>query len=244
MKRSVRAAGRTIEYTLSYSTRKSLLIKALPNGQTRVYAPKYASLAEADRAVRENADQILSMHAQLSEALKAQTRQYGDGDTLIVEGAPYRLRIQKGAANLVLSGDEALLYAPNPQLAESVRSALKTALVALALKRIRQRLDERAPAVGGEYHRVTIREQRTRWGSCSSKGNLNFNWLLIFVPPEALDYVVVHELCHLLELNHSERFWALVRAQMPDYEVWKRWLRQHGQELAQLGATFSGASAS
>lgn len=89
-----------------------------------------------------------------------------------------------------------------------------------------------APRIGPlRPGRVTIREQRTRWGSCSRAGNLNFNWKLIRAPAEALDYVVVHELCHLYEFNHSPRFWRMVENVLPDYEVWKRWLAQHGQNL-------------
>ena len=76
-----------------------------------------------------------------------------------------------------------------------------------------------------------MRAQRTRWGSCSSSGNLNFNCLLALVPPAVLDYVVVHELCHRLEMNHSPRFWQEVGRVMPDYEEHKKWLRENGAEL-------------
>ena len=88
--------------------------------------------------------------------------------------------------------------------------------------------------VGVTYGRITIRNQRTRWGSCSAKGNLNFNCLLMKAPPEVLDYVVVHELCHRLEMNHSPRFWAQVERVLPDYKVSRKWLREHGNELMDL----------
>lgn len=88
-----------------------------------------------------------------------------------------------------------------------------------------------AGLVGVTYGNVTIRTQRTRWGSCSSKGNLNFNCLLMLVPPEVMDYVVVHELCHRKEMNHSSRFWAEVAAVLPDYGARKQWLREHGSTL-------------
>ena len=78
------------------------------------------------------------------------------------------------------------------------------------------------------YGRITIREQKTRWGSCTSEGNLNFNWRLIFAPEKVLDYVVVHELAHRKEMNHSARFWALVASILPDYTEQKSWLREHG----------------
>ena len=102
---------------------------------------------------------------------------------------------------------------------------------AQAAEVIRQRLDYYAPIVGVTYGRVTIRSQRTRWGSCSARGNLNFNCLLAIVPPEVLDYVVVHELCHRKELNHSARFWREVARILPDYADRRKWLRQHGTEL-------------
>ena len=87
------------------------------------------------------------------------------------------------------------------------------------------------PIVGVTVGRVTIRNQRTRWGSCSAKGNLNFNCLLMLCPENVRDYVVVHELCHRLEMNHSPRFWADVEAVLPDYREPKRWLREHGGDL-------------
>lgn len=88
-----------------------------------------------------------------------------------------------------------------------------------------------APLAGVKPGRVAVRSQRSKWGSCSAKGNLNFNCLLLLAPPEALDYVVVHELCHLKEMNHSPRFWAEVKRVLPEAERWRRWLRQNGSSL-------------
>lgn len=84
---------------------------------------------------------------------------------------------------------------------------------------------------GGNYTSITIRDQRSRWGSCSSRGTLSFNYRLIFAPLPVLDYVVVHELCHLTHMNHSKDFWNMVECIIPDYKKHKVWLREHGQEL-------------
>lgn len=93
------------------------------------------------------------------------------------------------------------------------------------------RVDFYAPKVGTDYGRITVRMQRTRWGSCSAKGNLSFNCLLMLCPQEVRDYVVVHELCHRLEMNHSRRFWAQVQRALPEYAASRKWLREHGDSL-------------
>lgn len=93
------------------------------------------------------------------------------------------------------------------------------------------RVMHHAEIMGVRYGRITIRNQVSRWGSCSAKGNLNFNCLLVLCPREVLDYVVVHELCHLKEMNHSKKFWSLVEQICPEYKIHKLWLKEHGNEL-------------
>lgn len=97
-----------------------------------------------------------------------------------------------------------------------------------ALKHIPGRVAYFAEKIGVSYGRITIRNQKTRWGSCSSKGNLNFNCLLMLAPPTVLDYVVVHELCHRKEMNHSKAFWAEVEKVLPDYKTYVKWLKDEG----------------
>ena len=99
-----------------------------------------------------------------------------------------------------------------------------------ALRVIPERVRFYAPVVGVTYGRITIRNQRTRWGSCSAKGNLNFNWKLVLMPEEILDYVVVHELAHRLQMNHSTEFWDEVEKILPDYRKRRQWLKENGQK--------------
>lgn len=105
-------------------------------------------------------------------------------------------------------------------------------LEAVYKKKARQQLEARcayfAELMGVAYNRISIRSAKTRWGSCSARGNLNFHWKLILMPPQVLDYVVVHELAHRKEMNHSPRFWARVEAVLPDYKQRRRWLKENG----------------
>ena len=104
-------------------------------------------------------------------------------------------------------------------------------LLKLAKQVIPEKVAYYARLMGVTYGRVSIRKQKTRWGSCSREGNLNFNCLLMMAPPEVLDYVVVHELSHRLEMNHSARFWAQVEKVIPDYRKPRKWLKEHGGRL-------------
>lgn len=225
MKRQVKAGGVTIEYTLIQAHRRDVLIQALEGAATRVYAPKGARLRDIDRLVAENAEKILAM----KEALRPAALK--DGDILRVEGAVRRVHIQKGRGSVRLDPADIYITHPVPEDADGVRARLRAFLSECALRRIRERVDHFHPMTGGEYGRIAVRAQRSRWGSCSSKHNLNFNWRLILAPPGCLDYVVVHELCHLTEFNHSPRFWAMVERVMPDYKVWKEYLKTNGKGL-------------
>ena len=105
------------------------------------------------------------------------------------------------------------------------------ALTAEAKKTIPPRVRYYAALIGVEYGRITVRRQKTRWGSCSAKGDLSFNCLLMLAPSEALDSVIVHELCHRKEMNHSKRFYAQIARVFPDYAKWRRWLKDNGPAL-------------
>ena len=126
------------------------------------------------------------------------------------------------------------MVAARREQAQEVPKLTEAQLKALAQKAkevIPARVAYYADRMGVRYGRITLRCQKTRWGSCSSKKNLNFNILLMLTPIEVIDSVVVHELCHLFEMNHSARFYERVYAAYPDYDKWHRWLKDHGSEL-------------
>ena len=121
--------------------------------------------------------------------------------------------------------------------AESTEKLTREKVIALAeeaLKVIPERVEYFAKVIGVTYGNITIRNKNTRWGSCSSKGNLNFNCLLMLAPSEVLDYVVVHELCHRKQMNHSKAFWLEVEKVLPNYKEVRKWLKEEGSQMITL----------
>lgn len=160
-----------------------------------------------------------------------------DSETVRVR-APYRM--SKKEIQSYIDKDEAWIRdkiekaKKREKEIEGVRSLSALELDELAYKAcevIPQRVEYYAPKVGVTYGRITIRNQKTRWGSCSAKGNLNFNVALMRVPLDIMDYVVVHELCHRLYLNHSRDFWNEVEKVIPDYKEKEKWLKENGARI-------------
>lgn len=129
-----------------------------------------------------------------------------------------------GPAKLIVAGP--IEHAPR---------RLKDWLIAEAARTLDARATYHAERLGLRVRRITLRDQKSRWGSCSSAGQLSFSWRLILAPPIVLDYVAAHEVAHLAEMNHGPRFWRLVKQTMPDLEEAKTWLRQHGLDLYRYG---------
>jgi predicted metal-dependent hydrolase len=163
------------------------------------------------------------------------------GNRMVVRfGLPPELVVRPRASDAHI--DEAIdFYRPwlERQLAKAVEPRLGLERLTLTEEQGRREARERialiaqseAIALGVGYKRLTLRDQRSRWGSCSSKGTLSFNWRLVLAPHDVLDYVVVHEICHLVELNHGPAFWQLLERRRPGYLESKRWLDDHGWEI-------------
>ncbi|HEV7882719.1 MAG TPA: SprT family zinc-dependent metalloprotease [Solirubrobacteraceae bacterium] len=141
------------------------------------------------------------------------------GTELALRPEPGRTRVHRRGDVLLIPGDD---RAP---------AALERWYRRAAHREIAPRLDAAVAALGTRYEKLTIRNQRTRWGSCSTTGAMSFNWRLLLAPEPVLDYVVWHEACHLRVMDHSPDFWALVRHHCPGYENHRRWLRRHGATL-------------
>lgn len=117
---------------------------------------------------------------------------------------------------------------------QEAAKALRTWMIEEAFDRIQQRTAVYSEIIGVQYNSIRIKDTKTRWGSCSSKGNLNFNFRIIMAPAQVMDYIIVHELCHLKHMNHSKEFWSTVAGYMPDYTVHKEWLKTKVARLYQI----------
>lgn len=235
MRRSVRTEHGTIEYELVQTERKSMEIRVIQGGQVRVFAPKRAALKDADGFVRERAQWIVEGHRRMAEYVEKREKEstVKDGGTVLFQGEPVGVRVEIKERERVWRDDDGNIRVEvHIEEGEKVRGVIRAWMVEQARVAIEAEVAQLVPIVGRRPGRITIREQRTRWGSCSNKQNLNFNWKLVMAPSEALRYVVVHELCHLWEFNHSARFWAMVEKIQPDYIVWRDWLKKNGKLLS------------
>ena len=150
----------------------------------------------------------------------------GIGSVIPVEGR--LLRLVPGAGRGVRVEAEALLIPGDPAQAGVRAGAF---LKAMARDRLVAASDRHAAAIGRQVTRVTLRDTRSRWGSCAADGALMYSWRLVMAPPAVLDYVAAHEVAHLLEMNHSARFWAVVERLYPGWQAQRKWLHAEGQAL-------------
>jgi predicted metal-dependent hydrolase len=214
-----------IEYSVRRSTRaRRVRVSVDPQVGVQVTLPARAREREAAVAVAELRPWIERRLAELTAARERLALPAGHVPYL---GAPLRLAPEAGRVRAHRRGE--VLHVP--EAASERRAALERWYRRAARAEIEPRLRVAAGALGRDYTRLTIREQRTRWGSCSTTGAMSFNWRLLLGPEAVLDYVVWHEACHLVVMDHSRRFWALLERQVPGYRSPQRWLRTNGAAL-------------
>jgi hypothetical protein len=235
MKLALNDSDELIEFEVVFSKRRSMAIKIDANGNIRIYAPEGTSRRTIGDMVSSKADWIMkNLHEIKSAGMQEVKREYADGECFTYLGHDYPLLLKLNPEiekiSLRLCEDSLIMEAPVADAAV-IRGGLEAWYRFMAARYINARIDYYQSLLDVSPGRVTIRNQKTRWGSCSSKGNLNFNWRLMMAPPEVIDYVVVHELCHLIALNHSKKFWNQLSAILPDYRVRKDWLKKNGARL-------------
>ena len=212
-----------VEITLRRSARArrfSLRVSRL-DGRVTLSLPPGAREAEAMAFARQQEPWIRRALADLP-----QTATVGLGALVPVEGR--LLRLDAGPGRLIRIDGDSLLIPGNPAQAGVRAGAF---LKHLARDRLTEASDRYARMIGRPYSRLTLRDTRSRWGSCTADGALMYSWRLAMAPPAVLDYVAAHEVAHLAQMNHSPAFWAIVARLVPGYAAQRRWLKLHGQAL-------------
>lgn len=203
------------------------LLRVQPDGVVRLTVPPRGSLRAAWEFATRQAGWITRQLHRQSVALPA-TPCWDPGTEILYRGALTALRVVPGTTGARVVFADQQLAAPGPT---DLRPAVEQHLWSVARRELPVRTRELAATHGLVIQRVSVRNQRTRWGSCSRRGTISLNWRLIQMPPAVRDYVILHELMHRREMNHSPRFWREVERVCPGYRDARRWLRAHRHQL-------------
>lgn len=222
-----------VEYSLRRSKRRTIGFLINEHG-LRVTAPRWVTLADIESAIRDKEAWILSKLALRRERVaqaRAEQMRWEDGAQLPYLGGLLTLRLH-AARRASVSHDEAAgelaLHLPEGVTEDKMRALVKAWLQEKARQRFAARLPVFAERLGVAFRAFTLTSAKTQWGSCTSAGMIRLHWRLMHFAPEHIDYVIAHELAHLIEMNHSPRFWAVVASVFPEHAASRRVLRDHG----------------
>lgn len=231
----VNLRGRDVRYLVRPSNRaRRLSLRMREKDAVEIVVPPFLPAVNAERVLRDMEEWILrTMDRMQRHERNSPVREVADGTRITFLGEDRVLRVvesDRRRASVTLRGGELILARPrgtNPEIAR----ILGRWFLARAKTCIPQRVLELNRGKNFVFFAVAVRNQKTRWGSCSRKGTLSFNWRLVLLPATVMDYLIFHELAHLKQMNHSARFWSVVESMCPDYREAERWLRRHGRSV-------------
>ena len=221
--------GRRIPLALIRNLRaRRYLLRLRPDGSVRVTIPRHGSASEGRRFAERNTEWVAGQLEKLA-AQPVKSKEWRPGTEILFRGELLKLEAGvDGHTGAVQLGGEFIRV---PNAGPDLRPAVVRHLWKLAAAEFPPRVLELAAAHQLAVRRVTVRNQRSRWGSCSRRGTISLNWRLIQTPAHVRDYIILHELMHLRQMNHSARFWREVESVCPDYETAERWLKLHSSLL-------------
>jgi hypothetical protein len=232
-RRVARIGAHAVEYELRRSRRRTIGFYVDDTG-LRVTAPRWVTVSEIDAAIAEKERWILRKlvewrdHAQRRERLAVR---WEDGGCVAFVGRELTMRVHAGSPAIALDGDVLRVALPPAADAQQMRDAVQAWLQREARALFEQRLPIYTARLGRGPTRWRLSSARTRWGSCAPDGSIRLNWRLVHFPLEIVDYVIVHELAHLEEMNHGPRFWATVQSMLPGFESARRQLKDFPDDL-------------
>ena len=236
----IRLRGRFIEYAVRVSKRaKRISLRCSPHGGLEVVYPPGPLVPPPEDLLKRKCDWVIASTDKLQVMLGAlPAREYIDGECYLFRGLPHILKTSQDphSSRINVGREEGVLRLTYPEDAGMPRKAMRRdAVIKFYRKQAKVDLPARAQQLslklGLKFTGLRIKNQKTRWGSCSAKGNINLNLRLLMAPDDAVDYVIIHELCHLKILNHSAAFWNLVESHCPDYRHWRSWFKRNGPSL-------------
>lgn len=216
--------------------RRSASIR-VDNGQVKIIIPKGLSDEGLKRLIQKKTPWIHQKLREFSKITPMKTKEYVTGESFTYLGKNYRLKLTGNDSGEVRLRGGRLVLGVDKSLSEGdrvvfVKAALERWYLSHAEKRLREKTARYAKILGVKPQYLKVRDYKSRWGSCSSRGGISYNWRIIMAPHQIVDYVVVHELCHILHHNHSAVYWRAVERVIPDYRVCREWLRVNGVGLA------------
>lgn len=214
--------------TLIRSNRRTVALILERDGSLTVRAPKRAAMRDIQNFVHEKADWIERSREKLKAIVTVPKKEFADGETFLFLGKDYELRfVPSQRQTLQFDGGFTLKASARPR-GEAVFTQWYRSQ---ALTIFTERVTDYATLHGFSPKQVKVNSAKTRWGSCSTNGTINFSWRLVMAPLDVIDYVVIHELVHLRVKDHSQRFWQAVERLCPEYKAHRIWLRDHGEKL-------------
>jgi predicted metal-dependent hydrolase len=236
MNGTVRLGEREIPYTVRPSRRaRGVSLRIREAGLVEVVVPMHLVMSAPETVLKRHAKWIVRTLDKLRRSAAVEgERPLGEGSRIRFLGAERTIRVlrdERRRPSVALTEFEIIIRL-TPESPEDIRPLLERWMRGQAESIIPLRVSRLNEQWKFRYNRITVRNQRTRWGSCSRKGSLSFNWRLVILPVEVADYLIFHELAHLQYLDHSSRFWNLVGQICPSFRQSERWLRRHGRSVS------------
>lgn len=218
-----------IDYSIVYSNRKTIGIVIERDRSVVIRAPHHTSKEIIAETVKKRSRAILQkINHHQKYPLQMQTKEFVSGESLLHLGKPYQLFVVDEPVDGVIFDSKFIISRKNQRRAKQL---LQDWYHYSATEIIVPKAVSIAKQIGVSFNKINILDLKYRWGSCTPKDNIHFNWRLIKAPMNVIEYIIVHELTHLLETNHTPEFWNRVRTSLPQYASAKKWLRSYGYEL-------------
>lgn len=239
---TIKFNGQNLLYTLRLDRRrKAIQIRVLPTATVEIVTPGKLTSDEIEHIFTTKKKWLTARLDKLASlAANPVNQQLVSGAQILYKGEPHTLTVVSHSSKpeVVLKPGEVVVKLPagntGADYSAMTERMVKAWLVDQAGKLFVEKTNHWAAIIGVRPTRITLRDQKTRWGSCSSLGNINYNWRIIMAPPRVADYLIIHELCHMLVPNHSAKFWEQVVRFAPDYQECRKWLTDHGKLISRI----------